>query len=173
MQERYLASLMPLKRDVSPWRVSTYNVHVQVCNVNASIDFVLWVFCFGKFPVRNFSEWCTLLTCTWHFGSRKWQKFYQTHFPPSPHTHSPLHSFVHSTLSSSSSQWRALDLTWPLASRETGMDSTESFSTLQILSAGIYTVRKEEANQKLRLLHLDQLCKAVSQQYYSGESPCY
>ena len=25
-----------------------------------------------------------------------------------------------------------------------------------------YTVRKEEANQKLRLLHLDQLCKAVS-----------
>ena len=30
---------------------------------------------------------------------------------------------------------------------------------------GWYTVRKEEANQKLRLLHLDQLCKAVSYMY--------
>jgi hypothetical protein len=25
-----------------------------------------------------------------------------------------------------------------------------------------FSVRKEEANQKLRLIHLDQLCKAVS-----------
>ena len=46
------------------------------------IDFVLWVFCFGKFPVLNFSGWCTLLTCIRHFGSQKWQNFYQTHFPP-------------------------------------------------------------------------------------------
>ena len=31
---------------------------------------------------------------------------------------------------------------------------------------GWYSVRREEANQKLRLIHLDMLCKAVS--YYGG-----
>ena len=34
-----------------------------------------------------------------------------------------------------------------------------------------YTVRKEEANQKLRLLHLDQLCKAVSRVVEAGSVP--
>ena len=36
---------------------------------------------------------------------------------------------------------------------------------------GWYTVRKEEANQKLRLLHLDQLCKAVSSGGRCGGEP--
>ena len=34
-----------------------------------------------------------------------------------------------------------------------------------------YTVRKEEANQKLRLLHLDQLCKAVSRLVEAASVP--
>lgn len=36
---------------------------------------------------------------------------------------------------------------------------------------GWFSVRKEEANQKLRLLHLDMLCKTVGKPYILSSRP--
>ena len=166
---------MPLKRDVSPWRVST---NVQISMYTRTLHDIVHKI---EFVSHNILCYVFAINCAYNIATYTCTCTCVNSDPLPPH-HSQLNSHTHTPYTQPPPQLRPFNTEQFLKSMEgtgphltTGIKGNWNGLYRRFLDSpnfvGWYTVRKEEANQKLRLLHLDQLCKAVSSGSRCGGEP--